>query len=123
MPCWCPRWSLNGTPTHDWAKFMGTKRKELKRLNDIHSNMLDKVLCQAALIFSRLCFSVLCMRICVSACTCYSSSLGLANFQCHESMQAFLTRPNCSIFKAHSLYAMLTSPGMFGTLWAQHIQW
>ncbi|KAL0050748.1 hypothetical protein WJX82_006234 [Trebouxia sp. C0006] len=35
-------WSLNGTPTHDWAKFMGTKRKELKRLNDIHSNMLDK---------------------------------------------------------------------------------
>ncbi|DBA77148.1 hypothetical protein WJX77_010382 [Trebouxia sp. C0004] len=35
-------WSLNGTPTHDWAKFMSTKRKELKRLNDIHSNMLDK---------------------------------------------------------------------------------
>ena len=36
------RWSLNGTPTHDWKKFMATKRKELKRLNDIHENMLDK---------------------------------------------------------------------------------
>lgn len=35
-------WTLNGTPTHDWGKFMATKRKELKRLNDIHSNMLDK---------------------------------------------------------------------------------
>jgi len=36
-------WTLNGTPSHDWGKFMATKRKELKRLNDIHSNMLDKV--------------------------------------------------------------------------------
>ena len=41
---WHHRWSLNGTPTHDWGKFMGTKRKELRRLNDIHSNMLDKVI-------------------------------------------------------------------------------
>ncbi|KAL3141576.1 hypothetical protein ABBQ32_004819 [Trebouxia sp. C0010 RCD-2024] len=35
-------WSLNGKPTHDWGRFMATKRKELKRLNDIHSNMLEK---------------------------------------------------------------------------------
>lgn len=88
MPgCFC-RWSLNGTPTHDWAKFMGTKRKELKRLNDIHSNMLDKVLCQTAVTLCKLCFFVLCMlSMRVAACMCYSSSGGLANFQCHESMQ------------------------------------
>ena len=43
MPMLLCRWSLNGSPTHDWGKFMTTKRKELRRLNDIHSNMLEKV--------------------------------------------------------------------------------
>ena len=76
---------------------MGTKRKELKRLNDIHSNMLDKVLCQTAPRFSRLCFSALHHAV-PSLCQrymCYSSSAGLAKFQSRENMQIHYQQHVC----------------------------